>query len=217
MSAAADSPLLSRKRRFLFGRWRLPLFLVFGAGIWHADVQYNNDLVLPEVVRLKLGNHWRFLRYLLEHKRLVFLEACKLGIPWRGLLHDLSKFLPREWGPRVAAMDNRSRDYQDERGFYLAVKVPDELAASWLHHYHHNRHHWQWWVVMLDSQVYKVLPMPDEYRREMLADWLAVARMPGRQAMLPWYRENADRMLLHPETRFWLESQLGLKTNPKTS
>ena len=157
---------------------------------------------------MQLMQHWRFLRYLLEHKRLVFLEACKLGIPWRGLTHDLSKFSPAEWGPRTAALLNRSLDYQDESGWYLAANVPDELAASWNCHYRRNRHHWQCWVVMLDCRVYKVLPMPDEYRREMLADWRAVARMPGRQAVLPWYRENAGRMLLHPETRAWLEAQI---------
>jgi hypothetical protein len=181
-------------------------------------VKYSSDITKTqfEVTTLKLSNHLRFLRYLLEHKWLVFLEACKLGIPWRGLVHDLSKFSPQEWQPRVAAMGNRAKDYQDAEGFYVAENVPDELASSWLHHYHHNKHHWQWWVVLLDGKVYKVLPMTDEYRREMLADWLAVARMPGRQAMLPWYQENRDAMLLHPETQQWVEKQLGLRTDQKT-
>lgn len=155
-------------------------------------------------------SHIRYVGYVLYHKWLVFLEACRLGIPWRGLTHDLTKFYPAEWLPRVETLETSVREYQDETGFYVADKVNDGLAFAWLHHYHYNPHHWQWWVVMLDGDTKKVLPMTDAYRREMLADWRAVARMPGRQAMLPWYLENRDKMLLHPETRLWLEKQLGL-------
>lgn len=73
---------------------------------------------------------------------------------------------------------------------------------------------------MLDGKVHKVLPMTDEYRREMLADWLAVSRMPGRQKMIPWYLANRESMLLHPETRQWIEDRLGLANqydNPERS
>lgn len=159
---------------------------------------------------MKLSNHLRFLQYVLIHKWLVFIEACKLGIPWRGLVHDLTKLLPREWTPRIAMLGKSSRVLQDDDGYYLADIVADELALSWLRHYHDNPHHWQWWVVMLDGKVKKVLPMTDVYRREMLADWRAVSRTPGRQAIVPWYLENRDKMLLHPQTRQWVERQLGL-------
>lgn len=159
-----------------------------------------------------------YLRYVIHHKWLVFIEACKLGIPWRGILHDLSKFTPAEWGPRAAALGKSSASYLDEAGWYRPENVDNALAAGWLHHYHHNRHHWQWWVVHLDARTVKVLPMTDPCRREMLADWRAVARMPGRQAMFPWYRENKDKMLLHPETRAWLEKALGFcDTEPADS
>ena len=39
----------------------------------------------------------KYLLYLIKHKWLVFLECCKAGIPWRGILHDLSCFLPSEF------------------------------------------------------------------------------------------------------------------------
>lgn len=164
-----------------------------------------------------LAQHVRFLLYVLQHKWLVFIEACKLGIPWRGLVHDLSKFSPQEWKPRVAALGQCAGNFQDELGYYVADRVPDELAASWLHHYHQNPHHWQWWVVMLDGKVSKVLPMTDQFRREMLADWLAVSRMPGRQAMIPWYEANRERILLHPDTRLWLEKQIAHLMRLKTT
>ena len=34
-----------------------------------------------------------------RHRWVVFKLCCKAGIPWRGLVHDLSKFSPTEfWG-----------------------------------------------------------------------------------------------------------------------
>jgi hypothetical protein len=43
----------------------------------------------------------------------------------------------------------------------------------------------------------------------MLADWLALARVfnnPGDK----WYQGNRDKIKLHPDTRAWIEEQLGL-------
>lgn len=137
------------------------------------------------------------------HKWYVLIEALKLGIPWRGFMHDLSKFSLNEWGPRVRAICKK-----DTQGM---VSVSDELALSWIRHYHKNPHHWQWWVTTLDDGTIRVLPMSDQYRREMLADWRAVSRIPTRMDIVPWYIQNRDRMILHPETRQWIETQMGVK------
>ncbi len=53
------------------------------------------------------------------------------------------------------------------------------------------------------------LPMPDVYRREMLADWRGAGRaINGNDNTLEWYRQNRDNIQLHPETRGWIEYQL---------
>ncbi|MBP1764624.1 MAG: hypothetical protein H6Q65_1682 [Firmicutes bacterium] len=140
----------------------------------------------------------------MRHKWHVLSEAYKLGILWRGLTHDLSKFNASERGPRRRLKNQCSRDAQGN------IRVCDELAFSWVWHYHKNPHHWQWWVTTLDDGSCKVFPMTDEYRREMLADWRAVARIPGRLDIIPWYRQNRDRIILHPETRQWIEEQIGI-------
>ena len=36
----------------------------------------------------------KYFLYLIKHKWYVFIECCKVGIWWRGILHDLSCFLP---------------------------------------------------------------------------------------------------------------------------
>lgn len=37
---------------------------------------------------------FKYLSYIIRHKWFVFIAACKLGIPWRGITHDLSKLMP---------------------------------------------------------------------------------------------------------------------------
>jgi len=56
----------------------------------------------------------------------------------------------------------------------------------------------------------KVLPMPDRYRREMLADWRGAGLAQGTPDTVKWYKANRDKMQLHPETRAWIEERLGL-------
>ncbi|HWR41016.1 MAG TPA: DUF5662 family protein [Patescibacteria group bacterium] len=153
----------------------------------------------------------RYLWYVLRHKWYVFCEAWRLGIPWQGLWHDWDKLSWRQWGPRADILQQGSGQLLGEDGFFDQDKIPAELDLAWLRHWHDSPHHWQWWVMLLDDGQFKVLPMTDDYRREMLADWLAVSRTPERLDILPWYEKNRDRMLLHPETRDWVERQLGVK------
>lgn len=60
----------------------------------------------------------------------------------------------------------------------------------------------------LASATPKVLPMPDRYRREMVADWRAAGLAQGKPNTRVWYQNNKNNMLLHPETRAWVEANL---------
>jgi hypothetical protein len=84
-------------------------------------------------------SHLRYLKYVLIHKWFVFLECCKLGIPIRGLLHDLSKFSPAEWN-----------GYR-KRFFVPSSSSGAEFDAAWLRHQHRNPHHWQFWLLCEDD------------------------------------------------------------------
>lgn len=46
---------------------------------------------------MNLGNIIGHTKTVLKHKWVVFKLCCKAGIPWRGLVHDLSKFSPTEF------------------------------------------------------------------------------------------------------------------------
>ncbi|RMG93170.1 MAG: hypothetical protein D6706_15880 [Chloroflexi bacterium] len=162
-----------------------------------------------------IGKHWKYLQYVLRHKWYVFVECRKLGLPlWVGLLHDWSKFLPDEWIPYAnyfyGSEVGISRG-RDETGYYKPGESGDDaFDLAWLKHQHRNPHHWQYWVLIQDDEDTRVLPMPDRYRKEMLADWRGAGRAQGSKiSTKEWYLKHRDKMILHPDTRHWIESQLG--------
>lgn len=149
--------------------------------------------------------HWKYLKSVLRHKRFVYEEGRKLGLSvWRCLIHDWQKFLPVEWLPYARAFygpKNQATGKPDGR--------PD-FDHAWLHHQKFGPHHWQYWVLMEDSGKVHCLPMPDVYRRELLADWRGANRAYGDQPLTTWYLKTAEARKLHPETRDWIEAQLGI-------
>jgi hypothetical protein len=159
--------------------------------------------------------HIRYGWYLLRHKWFVFQAGCKLGIPWLAALHDLSKLRPSGWLPCARYFyepDGSKKTRRDKTGYYKPTDTGDEaFDFAWLLHQKRNKHHWRWWVLPEDEGGLKVLPMPDRYRREMLADWIGAGRAQGTPNTLDWYTVNRHKMKLHPETQVWIEAQLGFK------
>jgi hypothetical protein len=152
--------------------------------------------------------HFKYASYLFRHKWYVFIECCKAGIPWRGLVHDLSKFLPSEWIPYANHFYKPKQ--RDETGYYKPCDTGDKaFDYAWLLHQKRNKHHWQWWVLPKGDGGVEILPMPDKYRKEMLADWRGAGRAQGYgDNTNEWYKANRNKMQLHPETRAWIEHQL---------
>lgn len=60
------------------------------------------------------------------------------------------------------------------------------------------------------SRLPKALPMPDRYRREMVADWRGAGRAYGNDDTRGWYLKNKSGIILHTETRVWVERELGV-------
>lgn len=154
--------------------------------------------------------HLHYLSYVLRHKWFVFVEACKLGIPWLGILHDLSKFRPDEWGPYAEFFYGKTaRAHRDVTGYYKPTDTGDNaFDFAWLLHQKRNRHHWQWWILPEDNGGIKVLEMPVRYRKEMLADWRGAGRAQGTPDTKLWYQASQGKMQLAPETRQWTEGIL---------
>jgi hypothetical protein len=51
--------------------------------------------------KMILKNALKHLKLITKHKWVVFKLCCKVGIPWRGFVHDLSKYSFTEFGESV--------------------------------------------------------------------------------------------------------------------
>ena len=152
--------------------------------------------------------YWRYLKVILKHKWYVFLECVRLGIPWLGIIHDWSKLTPVEFF-------GYARKFGQEGGKH-ADSDDEAFRLAWLHHQKANKHHWQYWVVYVpifrddfadESKI--CIPIPDRYRREMLADWIGAGKAyVNASTVVEWYRKNRHKMYLHPETKTWIETWL---------
>lgn len=154
--------------------------------------------------------HLKYLSYMLRHKYYVFIACCKLGIPWRGLVHDWIKFLPIEW-KAYAELFYGDNPPQELNGSYnpVAVEAGDAYDKAWLHHIHHGKHHWQHWVLIGDPKTNKALRIPEEYVKEMVADWVGAGKAKkNTMSTRMWYLHNEDKMILHPDTKKRVEELL---------
>lgn len=160
-----------------------------------------------------MGRQWSYLKYIVRHKWYV-LKACTMhGIFWRGLIHDLSKFLPDEWFPYARFFYNKDgshRQIRDETGYYKPTDTGNqEFDLAWLYHQKRNRHHWQYWILPEDDGGVKVLDMPWGYVLEMMCDWQGASLAQNHGIDIrPWYRKNKDKMQLSDLTRKRVETLL---------
>lgn len=109
------------------------------------------------------------IRNILVHKWWVFYYACKFGIPWRGFMHDWSKFHPTEFWESV-------KYYQGNISPIPFCKSLNKISMAWQHHKGHNPHHYEYWTDNYDNIKFTCHNMPYEYVMEMLADWFAAGR-----------------------------------------
>lgn len=167
-----------------------------------------------------MRKHFKYLRYVVRHKWFVFRAGRELDVPLAQLVfHDWQKFTPTEWFPYVETFYGEKESPRRKDGGYDPNAVSDAFDRAWLHHQKvGGKHHWQYWILPLDDGGFRALEMPDRYRREMVADWRGAGKaITGTDDVLPWYAANRDRMILHDNTRAWVEGTIGFPATPKES
>lgn len=148
----------------------------------------------------------QYLAYLDRHRAFVLEEAVKLDISGRGREHDVSKLTTEEFDPYAEYFYGGH-----ERG-NVPAEVQEAFDRAWLLHQKRNDHHWQYWVLREDNGDTKVLKMSEGAMRELVADWRGAGRaiMGDKADAGAWYLKNRERIMLHPETRAWVETELGV-------
>lgn len=99
-----------------------------------------------------------------KHRLLVFKLCCKVGEPWRGFVHDLSKYSPTEFWEGVKYFNGKHSPITD-------CKKDIGYSRAWLHHRGRNKHHLDYWVDLSSRDKTPIIPY--KYVAEMLCDKLA--------------------------------------------
>jgi hypothetical protein len=177
------------------------------AGVEKREGNMSDDLRArrwPITARM----HWTHFAYLWRHRWYVFVECCRLGIPLRGIVHDLSKFRPDEWWGPVGFLYGPA-NRRDETGYYSPTNTGDKVFdRAWFLHRQRNDHHWQYWAQPIDNGQMWLEEMSDGARREMLADWRGAGRAQGKTDTPAWYSAHRSLVHLAPITGLWVERQL---------
>lgn len=163
-----------------------------------------------------MSKYLKYIKYVLKHKHYVFIECCKLGIPIRGLLHDISKFRPSEFKvyadyfygkPKpIRLVSHPSVPRLNIFNIYTQEQLEKDFDRAWLHHQHRNKHHWQYWILRNDSGTVEYIDMPTKYVKEMVADWIGAGRAingkySGYEEVVEWYNKNKHNMEMSENTR----------------
>lgn len=108
-----------------------------------------------------------------RHRWYVFQCAVKAGIPYRGLVHDLSKFSPTEFFESV-------KYYNGDRSPLHVCREHIGYSESWLHHKGRNKHHFEYWEDMSKFERIGVFP-PYKYIVEAVCDKIGAGKAYNRE------------------------------------
>lgn len=152
---------------------------------------------------------WKHFKTITYHKYLVMQGCFKVGLYKQGLLHDLSKYTPSEFG--VGA-----KYFQGDRSPNNAEREDIGYSSAWLHHKGRNKHHYEYWIDYSTRNVpggMAPAPMPDRYIIEMLMDRIAACKVYKKESYtdrspLEYYLSGKDPAPIHPKTRRMLEKLL---------
>ena len=150
-----------------------------------------------------IKNFFGHLKTVTKHRWWVFYYCCKVGIPFRGLIHDISKFSPTEFFESV-------KYYNGKKSPIDVCKEKNGMSRAWLHHKGRNKHHYEYWQDDFDHGG-KCLSMPDKYAKEMLCDFLGAGRAyMGKnfsyKAEYEWWRKKlaSTTMCMHKNQKIFI-------------
>lgn len=147
-----------------------------------------------------------------KHRWFVFLNCCKVGIPFRGLVHDLSKYSFTEFFISARNYSGTRSPIANER------KEENGYSIAFIHHTRRNKHHFEYWV---DTTLGDIIlsPMPYKYALESCCDMIAASKVYNRKTFtrdmpLQFFERTKNRAMMHLATQEFIEKILfEYKTN----
>ena len=136
---------------------------------------------------------------------MIVCGGCfRVGLYWRGLTHDLSKYSPTEFLSGI-------KYYQGTRSPNTAEREEKGYSEAWMHHKGRNRHHYEYWTdLSLETRQYESVEMPRRYLVEMVMDRRAACMTyQGKNyrddSALRYFERGLEREFMHPQTAKELE------------
>ena len=151
---------------------------------------------------------WKHFCTITHHRWKVRSHCFRVGLYWRGLTHDLSKYSPTEFWTGAKYYQGTRSPNSYERELY-------GYSAAWMHHKGRNRHHFEYWTDYgVSGEGIVGVEMPKKYVAEMFCDRLAASKVYRGQDFQPgdpyqfFQYGKKKRLLMHPATSELLETIL---------
>lgn len=149
-----------------------------------------------------MGARWKHFKTVCKHKHVVFQECCACGIPWQGIVHDLSKFSHVEFSASA-------KYFQGNRSPIDAEKEDLGYSLAWLHHKGVNKHHWEWWTDFDKEGKIIANRIPYKYVIEMVCDWIGAGKVYSKEKWtkkepLNYYNKVRPGRHFHPSTEMFI-------------
>jgi len=129
-----------------------------------------------------------------HHKWLVFKLCLSAGIPWRGFMHDWSKYSATEFW-------ESAKYYAGKRSPIFYCKQENGYSNAWLHHKGRNKHHYEYWYDYTAPEQTPVIPY--KYTVEMICDSLAAGMIYQKENwtndyQLGYYKKDRTKARINP-------------------
>ena len=135
-----------------------------------------------------IKKYYKYFNYVFKHQWYVMLECFKVGLYWRGLIHDWDKFLPSRFIPY--ANQFHDQDY---------VIIPPETCSvgdtksyrAFLLHRKCSQHHWEYWCYPKHTgdpeDKLGAWDMSEPALKELVCDWKGAMRACGKEVNIQEY------------------------------
>lgn len=132
-----------------------------------------------------------------KHRWYVFKLSVRAGIPWRGLLHDLSKYSPTEFW-------ESAKYYTGDYSPIVEARKDIGYSKAWLHHKGRNKHHTEYWYDPKSPNPYPMIPY--RYVAEMVCDKMAAGlayegKNWKRSTQMEYWEKNKDKELANEKIK----------------
>lgn len=138
---------------------------------------------------------WKHFKLITKHRWLVRKFCIKAGAPWRGLVHDLSKYSFVEFW-------ESAKYYVGYKSPIVCAREQKEYSKAWLHHKGRNKHHEEYWYDF-NAKV-KAPVIPYKYTIEMLCDTLSAGiiykgKEWNKEYPLYYWENVKNQEIFHPK------------------